>query len=291
MEKEIRARKTSRILGAALLFYMLLVLLYGQIEGMIHLKNETAHIAVLLVIQAALLILPTVAARLGLRRQALSLYGMRKTSRGQNALIGISSAGFLLAVEILYSAVFPTTVTAIGVTKQTSPPTLILLFLLYAVLPAVLEELFFRGTVMRALVWHGGALSILVSALAFGLMHISFTMFPIAFFGGLVLGSAYLSTGSSHTVAAVHFSCNAIWFAREAVAAFTGIPEQAFMRLVFAIAVMLSAIGIPTLRMQLSALIPDADAETAEASSFWSAPMILFLLSAVAAQILLGGVI
>lgn len=290
MEKELRARKVSELLGLLLLFFMVLLLLFSHFAERLTVANGMVRLAVLTAVKALFLLLPTLLARLVMKKQNIHMPEMKKRGHLSNHLLGASSVGFIVAVQVLYGAVFPTTLSTMGVTKETTAVEYILLFLLYVLLPAVLEELFFRHTVLHSLLYQSGALALLVSALAFGLMHFSTAAFPIAFFGGLVLGSAYLATVSWQTVVCVHLMCNATWFAAEIVRV-NALSERGFMQTVFTVAVILAAVGIPTLRSTLSAILSEGDGERPSASSFWTVPVIVFFILAVAAQVLLGGII
>ncbi len=70
------------------------------------------------------------------------------------------------------------------------------------------EEFIFRKLLMDRLERYGGYVSIIISALAFGLMHGNFSQFFYAFFLGLVLGYMYHTTGNVWLTAALHASIN-----------------------------------------------------------------------------------
>ena len=84
---------------------------------------------------------------------------------------------------------------AFGIQQPSMPDTMVntplslgLNIVIFAVLPAFLEEMVFRGYVLQALRPHGDGMAIVVSALLFGLMHGNVLQIPFAFLIGLVLG-------------------------------------------------------------------------------------------------------
>ena len=66
-----------------------------------------------------------------------------------------------------------------------------LLFFVMAVLPAICEELIYRGFLLSGISKYGKGGAILVTSIAFGLMHATIQQIPFAFFVGLIL--AYLA--------------------------------------------------------------------------------------------------
>lgn len=86
----------------------------------------------------------------------------------------------------------------------------ILLFdlLVFAIVPAVMEELLMRRVVLETLRPLGTVTSIALSALLFGLLHGNLLQTPYACLMGLVLGWLYLYTSSLRTCIAVHMLSN-----------------------------------------------------------------------------------
>ncbi len=89
----------------------------------------------------------------------------------------------------------------------------ILLFFVEAVcFPALFEEAFCRGLVLKTLLPYGRRKALIVSALVFGLLHATPASMIYAFFGGLIFGSITLRTGSLMGSTVLHllqngFSC------------------------------------------------------------------------------------
>lgn len=96
-----------------------------------------------------------------------------------------------------------------SINGETSNLDLLLSFLVLAVVPAFAEELLFRGAIMGNLLPFGSGTAILVSALAFGLMHQNPAQFLYAFCAGLLLGVIYERTGSIWNCVILHLLNNA----------------------------------------------------------------------------------
>lgn len=98
-------------------------------------------------------------------------------------------------------------------TPEMMEPTLLSLFLnlfVTALLPAILEEMVYRGFLLQSLRRYGDGFAILVSAALFGLMHGNILQLPFAFLIGLVMGFLVVQTGNIWLSAALHFTNNAI---------------------------------------------------------------------------------
>lgn len=91
-----------------------------------------------------------------------------------------------------------------------NPTSLVLGLIVMAVLPALLEELVFRGYVLRALRPYGDLFAVLVSAALFGLIHSNIQQVPFAFVVGILLGWLYVSTNNIWLPVTVHFCNNAV---------------------------------------------------------------------------------
>ena len=95
---------------------------------------------------------------------------------------------------------------------QTVLPSDILGTILYVinmtVLPAIFEEIAFRGVLMQSFRRFGDSFALLCSSILFALVHISPVSVPHAFIMGLVIGYFVLFTGSVHTGMIIHFVYN-----------------------------------------------------------------------------------
>jgi uncharacterized protein len=89
---------------------------------------------------------------------------------------------------------------------------LLVCILCSALIPAICEELFFRGVTQRLITeWtHNKHAAVWISAFLFSLVHFDPVGFPTILLAGLVLGYAYLRTGSLRMTIAMHFAFNAV---------------------------------------------------------------------------------
>ena len=95
-------------------------------------------------------------------------------------------------------------------TMVATPTSLALNLFTMAVLPALLEEMIYRGYILRSLRPYGNLFAVLISSLLFSLMHGNLRQIPFAFIVGLVLGALYVCTNNIWLPIAVHFANNAI---------------------------------------------------------------------------------
>ncbi len=288
MERKLSPKRVSEWLGVLLIAVLMVVLLSSLLLSKLN-EHDTGVLLLSLFLKIATFAIPMGASFL-LVRAGYCFPEMKKTFSGyQTILIIISSIGSIVCVQMLYGSVFPMTINTLGITSETKPLTLALLFFGYVVAPALLEEIFFRGILMRSLTMFRGLLAILISSLAFALMHVSLFSFPLVFVCGFIIGTAYLSTGSLAATVVIHLSCNAFWYFSAVLGAF--VPSHALMLMqgLFGACVLMLAAGLPLLKMTFVALFDDDDKLAHPSSSFWTAPMILFFALALAANILLGG--
>lgn len=96
--------------------------------------------------------------------------------------------------------------------KVSKPTDILVNVLIIAVLPAICEELCFRGALQRILIhctrspWAG----IIVTAVLFSALHLQFQGFLPRMFLGIVLGSLYWYSGSLWTSILAHFVNNGV---------------------------------------------------------------------------------
>ena len=93
-------------------------------------------------------------------------------------------------------------------TIQPTTTSLWLNILSTAVLPALVEEMIFRGYFLGALRPHGDGIAVVLSAFVFGLFHGNILQFPFAFLLGLVFGFVVVQTGSIWPAVLIHFGNN-----------------------------------------------------------------------------------
>ncbi|MBQ3489602.1 MAG: CPBP family intramembrane metalloprotease [Clostridia bacterium] len=280
------AKYVSEAVGCVLLFSMLLILTVPSLTG-----SDSSLSAVTLIFQISgklfAFVLPAVWGVWMFRRSKIAFPpGFNHSSLNKNLTVILSSFGVIVILQMLYTAVFPSVKTDVNVALAETPVQIFLLFLSVSFVPAVAEEILFRGFLVRSLRVFRISLSVLMSAIAFGLIHFSVTGFPLFFVCGLILGMAYVSTGSLTVSVAVHFLCNAFWFLAETVE--TYMPEYGMfvMRSAFTVCVLLSVGGIPFLKENMRVFFEDDNEKSIPSSGFWSLPTILFILLAAGIQIL-----
>lgn len=87
---------------------------------------------------------------------------------------------------------------------------IILYFISAAVLPAIFEELVFRGICISCLRPVGTKFAVIVSAAIFGLAHVDPLQSMFAFLFGLLIGGAFVATGSIWPGVLLHFFNNSV---------------------------------------------------------------------------------
>lgn len=114
-----------------------------------------------------------------------------------------------------------------------------LTLLRFAVIPAVFEELLFRGAVMKSLSPYGERTAVLVSAILFTCMHNNPTTWPAIFLLGVLFAFVDLRTGSLLPSMLLHLLNNSIAMASEYLAyAKNTYAISIFVTVLFALGVM-----------------------------------------------------
>ena len=85
----------------------------------------------------------------------------------------------------------------------------VLYFLTIAVFPPLFEEFAFRGVMLSTLRKHGDCFALIVSSVAFALMHTSISSMPFALICGFAMGYVYLRTENLWLSVLIHFINNA----------------------------------------------------------------------------------
>ncbi len=278
-------RRISQAVGSVLLLTMFFLL------GSSFLKKSATDITTgiiiwQIVLKILIFFLPIIWFLFFLKKEKLILPIIEeKAPLNKTLLLTLSSAGVIVIAEMLYVSVFPTAIQSAGVSQDNTFSENLLLFLLFVVTPAVMEEILFRGIILRSMRIFRTSLAILMSAIVFALMHFSAAYFPIAFVCGLILSMAYVSTGSLRSVIGIHFLCNAFWFLKETVSVYIPDAEGLLMRSAFTIGVLLSSAGLPFLQENMIAFFDD-DEYAVPSSAVLTIPMILFLALATGIQLL-----
>lgn len=116
-----------------------------------------------------------------------------------------------LAVSLMTGALKSWTGVVISIpstTLGTAPLYLVLNILQLVVVPAITEELVFRGVIMQSLRQFSDWFALLASSMLFALVHPSVANLPHAFVTGLLIGYFVLRTGSIFTGMLIHGFCN-----------------------------------------------------------------------------------
>ncbi len=130
---------------------------------------------------------------------------------------------------------------------------LLLSILVMAAVPAFCEEFLFRGAILGNLLPFGRETAVLVSALAFGLMHQNPAQFLYAFGAGILLGTVYERTGSIWNCVALHFCNNATSVLATALPQWLGEEKGTVVLLILdAVPVVLGLISIVFLTRRVS---------------------------------------
>ncbi len=112
---------------------------------------------------------------------------------------------------------------------------ILIFYLAIAVVPALIEEMAFRGIILQSLRRYGDVFAIVSSAVLFGLMHCNLQQIPFAIMAGLVIGYAVVETDSVWTGVIIHFLNNAFSATVTLVTEFCGMdsPEVRAVNVVF----------------------------------------------------------
>ncbi len=280
--------RISDILGVSLFLMSVLYFLSERIRGGL---GESVFALFL----KALLLLPVYFGPIffvyfGMRRFSFPMPSLSKDTLdySESAMLAISTLGAVVLMQTLYASLFPSTVRVVGVEGTDSVFGFLLLFFGAVVLPALLEEIFFRGVVLRSLSRHRALLAILISSLISALMRFSVEQFPLAFFCSFLIGSVYYATGSLATAAGIHMLASGVWFLSETVAFYSPEGHELFLRIAVGACVLLFAFGVPFLKKTVQALLADEhDGGVLPSAQFWGIPITLFLIFAALLQILM----
>ncbi len=290
MRKKECTPRVSDIFGIALIFSMLLY--FAALCLSSSLDMSTLSILLKLLISLPVFSVPTALVFFCYKRLRMPFPALpRSLGYHESAMLTVSTVGSIVLVQALYSAVFPSSVFSVGIAETDSVLSFVLLFFSSVIMPAVLEEAFFRGALLRGLTAYRLLLAILISSVSFALMRFSLVEFPIVFFCGFMIGSLYCATGSLLSAIGVHLTVNAVWFLAETVEVYAPDRHSLFMRVLVASCVLLIAFGLPFLKKTVRAILADEHDDLALAAlPFWGAPIIVFLVLAIAIQLIGGSV-
>ena len=120
-------------------------------------------------------------------------------------LFGYLSQGILWLV----SKLFNTSADQLNAVNQLSNQfTMLQYILMVCVCAPIVEELFFRGFIIKKMLVHGELAAITVSAFVFGLVHGTLSQIPYALVLGVVLGYIYIRFGNIYLNIGLHMFLN-----------------------------------------------------------------------------------
>lgn len=214
--------------------------------------------------------------------------------RRETALSKIDKLSIVFAVSAItfifgriYAILFPSSTTVSFPEKPTAIQ-YILLFISSVIVPSLFEELVFRKSLARQFRVIGITSATIISALIFGLTHFSLEAFPYAFICGILIGAAYLITGSFWVAFGIHFFTNAYSYFFSVAEVF--LPKKAFAASNTSMAVALFSIFLICsvyLFFRLRGKTFPEEPDHALASDFLTWAISAYLLCALGAHVLL----
>ena len=132
-------------------------------------------------------------------------------------LVGVVAIGYTVCITANYIAqLFAVDLSIFGLetmysdmkTGSTSILEHIVYIIAVSVVPAVTEELVYRGCIMGRLRKYGDGFALITSAILFGMMHGNFTQAPFAFVVGLAAGWTVIYTNSIFPAMIIHWLNN-----------------------------------------------------------------------------------
>ncbi len=146
-----------------------------------------------------------------------------------SALLVLISGSLLLSMLFGGTETLGNSATAFEKASPNGPLDTILALLVLAILPAITEELLFRGIAVAEYERRGSARAVLMSALLFSLCHFDLRNLPVYFFSGVILALVLFATDSLFATIALHLCYNVFsLFGQQYLNAFyriTGGPE------------------------------------------------------------------
>lgn len=123
-------------------------------------------------------------------------------------LFGASACtGINFIISLIKSSFFPSSPSS-PAQNSTTITDFILLIICAGILPAVMEELLFRNSILPCLSELGSIFSVVISALLFALVHSGISNVIFAFLAGIILGAAKVNTGKISCSIAIHMINN-----------------------------------------------------------------------------------
>lgn len=178
--------------------------------------GNTAYLFLYSFVYVGALLFPTLVVALCYRKRENPFSPTEVVPFGFVFLMIISAVGLCMLTNIVNSIILTIfqewglNVPEAPQMMDNTPLSFLLNLFVIAVLPALLEEMIYRGYILRVLRPYGNLYAIIISSMLFSLMHGNLRQIPFAFIVGLVLGYAYISTNNIWVPIAIHFANNAI---------------------------------------------------------------------------------
>ena len=159
----------------------------------------------------------------------------------------------------------------------------VLMFVLVAVFPAIVEELLYRGVLYRYLRGHGVQFAAIVSSAIFGLIHMNFLQFFFASFMGVVCCYIYEATGKLRYSMLLHLLNNSV------LVLFSFLPLSDMANVVIQIvlgilSLIVAVVFLARRKVRWGGLMTDIGKETKRNCLYFftSIPMLVFVLACFA---------
>ena len=159
--------------------------------------------------------------------------------------VGVAVTQFVGVINAIIMQLFGTSeayAELVGETEYYFGYEIVLLYISIAIVPAVVEEFLFRATVLANLKPYGKVMAVVGSSVLFGLMHQNPYQTIFTTVSGLVMGYAYLKTGSIWCPMLIHFFNNAYAVTNQVLLG--NANEDAAMAIIVLFEILLYAISV-----------------------------------------------
>ncbi len=210
--QQLNARSGSFYFAFAISLYVIVSFLGQAIMGAITEKNGTLYVAVCSTFSALSFLIAIAYAFFGEKINAKNIVG---ESYGVKLILPalLLSCGMFFGLGYVNSSIatifkgWGLTVSEFSV-PLSSPWHLVVFSITLALLPAIAEELFFRGIILNSLSGVKKIYAVLISGLCFALYHCSVAQLVYQFIYGVALGFLFLSAKSILPCIIAHFTNN-----------------------------------------------------------------------------------
>ncbi len=203
---------TICVCGMASALILLLQLLFAYIVPPI--ENEVASMALYMLSYVLPIIIPFAIAELILKKKRNNSYFIESNNKFPKAaplyIFGAIGVGYIINLTINFLCKDWVESFASESSLPKSTTVLIMYFILQTVFPAILEEMTFRGVILKNLLPYGKGGAIIISSILFGATHITPPQAIFATGFGILLGICYENTRSLIVPMIIHFINNSI---------------------------------------------------------------------------------